>query len=145
MLLVALDSAGGDATIAASLDQSRRMVSETERVEVLRAVARRQRMEVAPVRERFFDAVNGMVSETARETVLLAALRAQPTCADTQRGAIVATKNMVSDTRRANVLLEVAKATPALRDPATRAQLLDALKTMTSSSEYRRVMDAVVP
>ncbi|GLC25620.1 M56 family metallopeptidase [Roseisolibacter agri] len=145
VLIAALDSAGDDATVAATLDQTHRMTSDGERVEVLRAVARKRRMEVVPVRERFFAAVNGMVSETARETVLLAALRAQPTCVDTQKGAIAATRNMVSDTKRANVLLEVAKSTPALREPATRAQFLDALKTMTSSSEYRRVMDAVVP
>jgi hypothetical protein len=145
VVLATLERWSDDSTLVAALSTLRGMTSDTDRAEIMRAVARKARMESVPVRERFFKAVDATVSESAREAVLLTALRAEPSCVDTQRGAIAATTHMVSDSRRANVLLEVAKASGALREPSVRAQFLDALKGMTSSSEYRRVMEAVVP
>jgi hypothetical protein len=145
VLVAVVERAADDSVLVGALAATGAMVSDGDRVEVLKAVAAKRRMESAAVRERYFKSAGAMVSESARETALLAALRAEPTCASTQLGVIAASTRFVSDTKRAALLLEVARTTDALRDPARRAAYLDALRGLTSSSEYRRVMEAVVP
>ncbi len=145
VLLAALDRPADDSTVAAALGALRGMVSDGDRAEVLKAAAAKGHMGSAPVRERYFKTAQSLVSETSREAAVLAALRAQPSHAETQAAAIAASTTFVSDTRRANVLLEVARTTDALRDPARRARFVESLRGMTSSSEYRRVMEAVMP
>jgi hypothetical protein len=145
VLVPTVERWGDDATLAAAIDATGPMTSDRERTEVLQAVALKRRMESAAVHERFFRAVSSFTSEAARERVLLAALRAEPGCADTQRGVLASSTGFTSDTHRATVLLAVARETDAMRDPARRAQLLDALKGITASSQYRKVMEALVP
>jgi hypothetical protein len=58
--------------------------------------------------------------------------------------AIRSAGRLVSDNAKASVLLELATRTPALRDSTTRSAFFDALRTVTSSGEYRRVMEGVI-
>jgi hypothetical protein len=145
VLLPTVERWTDDATLASVLDVMRPMVSDSDRGEVLRAVAGKRHMSSAPVRDRFFRLVGAFTSETERERVLLAALRADPTCVDTQRGVIDASTGFTSDTRRATVLLAVVRETNAMRDSTMRARLLGSMKGITSSSTYRQVMEALVP
>jgi hypothetical protein len=145
VLLPTVERWNDDRMLASVLDVMRPMVSDAERGEVLRAVAGKQHMGSSPVRDRFFGLVRSFTSELERERVLLAALRAEPTSVDTQRGVIDASTAFTSDTRRATVLLAVAKETNALRDSTMRPLLLGSMKGITSSSVYRRVMEALVP
>jgi beta-lactamase regulating signal transducer with metallopeptidase domain len=145
VLLPTVERWNDDAMLASVLDVMRPMVSDSERGEVLRAVAGKRHLSSSPVRDRFFKLVGAFTSETERARVLLAALRADPTCVDTQRGVIDASTGFTSDTRRATVLLAVVRETNAMRDSTMRARLLGSMKGITSSSTYRQVMEALVP
>ena len=144
VLLEALKHNASDSTVAAAVAIARGMVSETERGTVLRAVAATQALASPTVREAFFRATTSMVSETARERVLTAALQARPADLAVAVAAADAASKMVSSTPKSNVLLEAAARTPILRDEAGRAAFFAAVKTIQSSSDYRRVMEAVV-
>jgi hypothetical protein len=133
-----------DSTLAAVLDIARRMTSDTQRAAVLMTMVERRRLSAPFVREGFFQAVDGMTSESMRENVLLALVRAEPRNDALYVPIINAAAKITSERQQGNVLLAIATSTPALRSTETRARFLDALGKLTSSSEYRRVMDALV-
>jgi beta-lactamase regulating signal transducer with metallopeptidase domain len=133
-----------DSTLAAVLDIARRMTSDTQRAAVLMTMVERRRLSSPFVRERFFQAVDGMTSESMRENVLLALVRAEPRNDALYLPVINAAAKITSERQQANVLLAIATSTPALRSAEPRARFLDTLGKLTSSSEYRRVMDALV-
>jgi hypothetical protein len=91
-----------------------------------------------------FEAVDGISSDRERGTVLRAILRrerlAQPALLATLRSA----GRISSDREKAEVLLAVAAHRDALTDVAVRRAFLATTREISSSSEYRRVMDAVV-
>jgi hypothetical protein len=61
------------------------------------------------------------------------------------RAVLASLASVTSDHTRANVLVALAARTDAVRAPASRAAFLAALRSLTSGSEYRRVMEAVLP
>ena len=85
-----------------------------------------------------------MVSETERERALVAVLQARPGDLTTAMSAVDAAAKLASSTPKANVLLEAATRTPILRDDAGRGAFFAAVRTIQSSADYRRVMEAVV-
>lgn len=91
-----------------------------------------------------FEAVDGISSDRERGTVLRAVLRqprlSKPTLLATLRSA----RHIASDTEKAEVLLAAAAHRDALADEAVRRVFLDTTRGIASSSQYRRVMDAVV-
>ena len=144
VLVGVLARAVDDSTLAATLDIVRRMSSEGQRAVVLTTVVEKRRLSIPYVREPFFQAVDGITSESMRETVLLALIRAEPQNDALYVPIISAAAKITSERQQANVLLALARSTPALRNTETRTRFLDTLGKLTSSTEYRRVMDAMV-
>jgi hypothetical protein len=145
VLLGVLDATRDPAVVPAVLDALGPMTSDAERTAVLTAVAARHPLDAPAVRERYFARVEPITSDAARERVLLAALERGPASESIVRAVLASLGSITSDHNRANVLVELAARTDAVRAPASRAAFLAALRSLTSGSEYRRVMEAVLP
>jgi beta-lactamase regulating signal transducer with metallopeptidase domain len=145
VLLAALAASGDAQVLVPTLDALAPVTSDAARTAVLAAVAARRPFEQAAVRRRYFALVDGMTSDAARERALLATLAAGEPCPEAVRAVLASAARFTSDQARANVLLGVAAHSDALRQPESRAAFFAALAPVTSSREYRRVMDAVVP
>jgi hypothetical protein len=147
-LLAALEAREGRAAdagvLAAALDGARQMVSDTERGQVLRAAIARGALATPATRDALFRAVDAMVSDGERSRVLLEVARQGDAAASAVAPALRSVGRMTSDNAKATVLIELATRTPALRDSAARGAFFDAVRTLTSSGEYRRVMEAVL-
>jgi len=140
---------GTEATRAAWLGVARTIGSDAERRRVLLAALEPARAGDALLaadapRDAFFEAVGGIGSDRERGVVLraLAGRDALP------RPALLlllrSAAGIGSDRERADVLLAVAARPEAMRDADARRAFLDVARGIASSSEYRRVMDAVV-
>jgi hypothetical protein len=145
LLLGVLDATRDPAVVPAVLDALAPMTSDAERTAVLTAVAARHPLDAPAVRERYFARVEPMTSDAARERELLAALERGPASGPVVRAVLASLGGVTSDHTRANVLVALAARTDAVRAPASRAAFLAALRSLTSGSEYRRVMEAVLP
>jgi len=75
--------------------------------------------------------------------VLQAALARRPIGAPVMLDLLAAAEEISSDHDKSTVLLAVA-GRPELKEPAVRTRFFDVLKTVSSSSDYRRVMESVV-
>jgi hypothetical protein len=130
--------------LAAALETARQMVSDGERGQVLRAAAARGALADAAARDAFFRAVDAMVSDSERARVLMA-VAAQANIPPSALGAALrSTGRMTSDNAKATVLIELATRTPALRDSAARGTFFEVVRSLTSSGEYRRVLESVL-
>jgi hypothetical protein len=123
---------------------TRGILTESDRIPVLAAIATTRAVGTPWVRDLYFKSVGTMVSDSQREAALTAIVRARPADLDVATASVAATSAMTSDHARANVLLEVATRTPILKDEAGRTALFASLKSLNSGTEYRRVMEAVI-
>jgi hypothetical protein len=130
--------------LAAALEGARQMVSDQERGQVLRAAVARGALGTAATRDALFRAIDAMVSDGERSRVLLEVARQGDAAGPAAAAALRAVGRMASDNAKATALIELASRTPVLRDSAGRAAFFDAVRTLNSSGEYRRVMEAVL-
>jgi hypothetical protein len=119
-------------------------VGESDKGQVLRAAIARGALASPAARDALFRAVDSMVSDGEKARTLVAVANRPDVGPQAIGAAIRSAGRMVSDNAKATVLLELATHTPALRDSVTRTAFFDALRGVTSSGEYRRVMEAVI-
>ncbi len=91
-----------------------------------------------------FQAVDGISSDRERGAVLRAVLRQERLSRPALLATLRSAGRISSDSEKAEVLLAAAAHRDALSDDAVRRVFLDTTRTISSSSQYRRVMDAVV-
>ena len=127
----------------AVLDAARDISSDGDKSAVLSAVARRYALDGDPVRKAFFGAARTVSSDSDRRGVLQAALARRPLASPVMLDLLGTAEEISSDHDKSSVLLEVV-GRPELRDQTVRARFFEVLKTVSSSSDYRRVMEAVV-
>jgi hypothetical protein len=130
-------------TLVAVLDAARDISSDGDKSAVLAAVARRYALDGDPVRKAFFGAARTVSSDSDRRGVLQAALARRPLTSPVMLDLLGTAEEISSDHDKSSVLMEVV-GRPELRDQTVRARFFDVLKTVSSSSDYRRVMEAVV-
>ncbi|MBV9879210.1 MAG: hypothetical protein JO180_01890 [Gemmatirosa sp.] len=138
-----LARASDDATIVAALRSARAIGSDGDRRRVLVAAVPRTAFGTAPVREAFFAATDATGSDGDHAAVLLALLGRRDLPAPAILGVIHSAARIASDHDKSSVLLELATRRGALDDAATRQAFLAALGTVSSSGDYRRVMERV--
>jgi hypothetical protein len=125
------------------LRAARDMTSDDAKSRVLTAFVNEGAFADDAVRRAFFDVVNTFTSDDGRSRVLLAVVRRNALSAALTRDVLTATSPMTSDHSKGEVLTAIARANP-LTDAPLRAQFIGVLKTMTSDSEYRQVMDQLM-
>ena len=130
-------------TLVALLEAAGDISSDGDKSAVLSAVARRYTLDGDAVRRAFFAAANSVSSDGDRRSVLQAALARRPIGAPVMLDLLAAAEEISSDHDKSTVLLAVA-GRPELKEPAVRTRFFDVLKTVSSSSDYRRVMESVV-
>ena len=130
-------------TLVAVLDAARDISSDGDKSAVLAAVARRYALDGDPVRKAFFGAARTVSSDSDRRGVLQAALARRPLTSPVMLDLLGTAEEISSDHDKSSVLMEVV-GRPELRDQTVRARFFEVLKTVSSSSDYRRVMEAVV-
>ena len=130
-------------TLVALLEAAGDISSDGDKSAVLSAVARRYTLDGDAVRRAFFAAANSVSSDGDRRSVLQAALARRPLDVPVMLDLLSAAEEISSDHDKSTVLLAVA-GRPELREPAVRTRFFDVLKTVSSSSDYRRVMESVV-
>lgn len=115
------------------------MSSNTERGSVLRdAVGILDNDEEAT--EAFFNAVGKMSSNTEMGSVLKKLAKEEGLNSISIIGLLEASEDLTSNTEKGEVLVTVSQIIPK-NDPAIKDAYIDAARTLTSDSEYRRVMD----
>ena len=130
-------------TLVALLEAAGDISSDGDKSAVLSAVARRYTLDGDAVRRAFFAAANSVSSDGDRRSALQAALARRPLGVPVMLDLLSAAEEISSDHDKSTVLLAVA-GRPELREPAVRTRFFDVLKTVSSSSDYRRVMESVV-
>jgi hypothetical protein len=150
-LLAALAPAAGASESARAewLRGAGSIVSDTERRRVLLAALDAPAHADALLgsdagRGALFDVVDGIASDREKGAVLRAVLRRERLPQPALLGALRAAERIASDREKAEVLLAVAARREALEDERVRRAFLDVTRGISSSGEYRRVMDAVV-
>jgi hypothetical protein len=129
----------GAATIASDRERARVLLAALEPGAGVDAL-----LGASGARGAFFSTLDGIASDRERGAVLrtLAARDGLP------RPAVLAllrsAARIASDRERADVLLAVSARPEAMRDTEVRRAFLDVARQIASSTEYRRVMDAVV-
>jgi hypothetical protein len=141
------DPAG--ATRAAYLAAARTLSSDTERRRVLLAAleprAQGDALLAAPAaRDAFFRAVDELSSDRDRGAVLRAVVTRDALPRPALLAALRSAGRTSSDRERADVLIAAAARGDALRDEEVRRTFIEISRQLSSSAEYRRVMDAVV-
>ncbi|MDF1505698.1 hypothetical protein [Roseisolibacter sp. H3M3-2] len=146
VLAAALDARrAGPEVRAAAVPVARTIVSDRAKGELLAALAGDDALLAdAEGRRELFAAVDGIVSDRERGAVLRAVLRRDRVPRPAFLAALRSARGLVSDREKAEVLLAAAARREALEDEEARRAFLDATRGLTSSGEYRRVMDAVV-
>lgn len=140
VLAAALASpAAGPETRGQVASAARTIASDRTKAELLTAVA----PGVEPT-DALFDAVDGIASDRERGTVLRALLRRDALPRPALVSALRSAGRIASDREKADVLLAAAARRETLADDETRRTFLQVTRTIASSGEYRRVMDAVV-
>jgi hypothetical protein len=91
-----------------------------------------------------FEAVDGIASDRERGTVLRAVLKRERLSRPALLATLRAAGRIASDTEKADVLLAAAAHRDVMTDDVVRRAFLDTTRGISSSSQYRRVMDAVV-
>jgi hypothetical protein len=138
-----LASPTDEATLVDALGAARGIASDGDRHRVLTAALRHTTLASERVRAAFLAAVDGIASDGDHAQVLLAALGRSDLAPAALPGLIHSAARIAADGDKAGVLAEVARRPHALDEPATRTAFFDALKTVASSSDYRRVMELV--
>jgi hypothetical protein len=95
-------------------------------------------------RDALFDAVDGIASDRDRGLVLRAMLRREGLPRPALLAALRSAERIASDREKADVLLAATARRETLTDDEARRAFLQATRTIASSGEYRRVMEAVV-
>ena len=121
---------------------AREVVSDGDKARILKALAARYALTDSAARRAYFGAAGEIVSEGDRRAVLLAAM---PVGAprEVALAVIKAAESMVSGRDRGDVLLAVVERA-SLADAEVRRAFFKALEGMSSDSDYRRVMAAVM-
>jgi hypothetical protein len=150
-LLAAIAPGAGasEAMRAAWIEGARTIASDSERRRVLLAAlepgAQADALLAGPTgRDALFDAVDGIASDRDRGTVLRALLRRESLPLAALMASLRSAGRIASDREKAEVLLVASARRETLTNDETRRAFLDAARTIASSSEYRRVMEAVV-
>ncbi len=138
-----------DAARAAYFDAAGTIASDAERRRVLLAALEPRAsgdalLASAPARDAFFRAADAIASDRERGAVLRAVVRRDGLPRPALLAVLRSAGSVASDRERADVLLAVAERPEALRDDAARRAFFETTRGIASSSEYRRVMDAVV-
>ena len=150
-LLAALapGATASDVMRAEWLRGARTISSDSERRRVLMAAlespTQGDALLTAPgARDALFDVVDGIASDRERGTVLRAIVRRDRLSQPALLAALRSAGRISSDREKAEVLLAAAARRDALADDEVRRTFLRTTREIASSSEYRRVMDAVV-
>lgn len=148
-LLVSLGGGGTDASRTAYLEVARTIASDSERQRVLLGALEPDAAGDALLasgagRDAFFGTLDGIASDRERGLVLRAVAGREGAGRPVLLAVLRSAGRLASDRERADVLLAVAARREALADDTVRRTLLDATRQISSSSEYRRVMDALV-
>ena len=142
VLTYVLDSDSLDPpSLTGLLAAAREIASDGDRSAVLIAVGRRYSLRDGVVRRAFFEAANGVASDHDRSTVLRTVLEQGRADAPTMLDVLSSAEEIASDHDKSTVLLDVVRRSE-IRDPAVRKRFFEVVKTISSSSDYRRVMDA---
>ncbi|HET7459172.1 MAG TPA: M56 family metallopeptidase, partial [Gemmatimonadaceae bacterium] len=129
------------ASVIALLRSARDIASDSQKGAVLAAVVDDKALVADPaVRTAFFDALDTVASDYNHSRVLLGAIAQSPASAELTRRVLSSARHISSDHDKANVLSALARSAP-LSDASIRSEFIAVLKTMSSDSEYRRVMD----
>jgi hypothetical protein len=132
------------ASQVALLRSAREISSDHDKAAVLTAFAAEGAIDGDDaVRGAFFGATNTIASDSERSRLLQAVVRRAPLTAPTTKEVLTSTSGMASDHEKGTVLTAIARSTP-LTDPTLRAQFISVLKTLSSDSEYRQVMDVLM-
>jgi hypothetical protein len=138
-----------EAMRAAWIEGARTIASDSERRRVLLAAlepgAQADALLAGPTgRDALFDAVDGIASDRDRGAVLRALLRRDALPLSALMATLRSAGRIASDREKADVLMAASARRETLTNDETRRAFLDATRTIASSSEYRRVMEAVV-
>ncbi len=96
-----------------------------------------------PVLNKFFDAASHFSSSTEQGRVLSDVIESSNLNKYAVIGVLNNAKKMVSNTEKSNVMIKVA-GTSFITDPDVKSAYTELAGTLTSDSEYRRVMDKIV-
>jgi hypothetical protein len=121
---------------------TRKMSSNTEMGSVLRSSVPLMPMD-SEILDGFFAVVNSMSSNTEQGLVLRALAGDNRLDKTATLGILKSTRVMTSNTEKGTVLRLVAK-TDLVKDEQVKAAYLDAARTLTSDTEYRSVVDALL-
>lgn len=150
-LLAALapGATASDVMRAEWLRGARTISSDSERRRVLMAAlespTQGEALLTAPgARDALFDVVDGISSDRERGTVLRAIVRRDRLPQPALLAALRSAGRIASDREKAEVLVTAAARRDALGDEEVRRTFLRTTREISSSSEYRRVMDAVI-
>jgi|SRR5579871_1364625 len=138
VLIAASRHAGNNADVFEAAARSvRRLEADDEKAEVLVELV----ADHAPTRDDFFAAVDSIGSEDQRYNVLLAVLADRRIVPDAVVHIIDSTARMGSDNLKADILTKIVQS-PAGDNPQVRAAIRQALRSIQSDGEYRRIMSA---
>jgi hypothetical protein len=145
VLLALLATNVDEAMRIGALRAARGISSDGDRARVLTAAIAPGLLRGETVRTTFFATVDGIASDGDRSQVLLAVLRrGADSSAATMTALVRSAGRMSSDDEKARVLLAVAQFPRALQEPSVRDAFFATLRTVSSGTDYRRVMEAVV-
>ena len=119
-----------------------KLSSSTEKGSVLRASIREMPYE-KPVLDGFFAATNHIASNTEKGRVLRAVVEDPKINKDGILGVINGSRTLASNTEKSTVLRLVSR-TPFIKDEDVKSAYMAAARTLSSDTEYRRVVDALL-
>jgi hypothetical protein len=117
--------------------------SDTHKERVLRAILARGAQDEGIVGD-VLEATRGMSSDRQRGLVLRDVLQRGTLSQTTMLALLRSTTSISSDREKAQVLIAAAAQPATMNNDGVRQAFLGATRTISSSSEYRRVMEAVV-
>jgi hypothetical protein len=143
VLVDVLAAATDEATLVSALRSAHGIASDGERRRVLTAALPHTTLAGDRVRAAFFTTADNIASDGDHAEVLLAAVRRAELSSSAIPDVLRSAGHIASDGDKARVLMAVAARPHALDDPTVRAGFFGVLKTVSSSSDYRRVMEYV--
>jgi hypothetical protein len=136
---------GGDHDLlVAAMRQARQITSDGEKSALLRTVVERYLgTDDETLRAAYFGAAETIVSDGEHRSALAAALPYARVSPQVVLGVIEGARHITSDGEKAELLVAVLRQR-ALTTPAQREALMRATRTISSDSEYRRVMEVAL-
>lgn len=143
VLLTILPSAREETVRVAVLRSATTIASDGERANVLMAAVTPSLFATDAGRTAYFSTVDGIASDGERRRVLVAVVRMGDPSPATLAAVARSASHIASDSEKSETLLAIVNRPQAMQQPVVREAVLSALRTVSSGSDYRRVMEVV--